>query len=118
MTFIDFLMIGIGGFFGAIIRNLISTYLNCPGEIPKGTLVVNLAGALLIGVVFGLEIPHMWTLLLASGLAGALTTFSTMNKELIELWRNDKKKPATLYFLLTYGGGITLATIGYYISII
>ncbi len=118
MTFIDLWMIGIGGFFGAIIRNLISTYLNRQGEIPRGTLVVNLAGALLIGFVFGLEIPQMWTLLLASGLAGALTTFSTMNKELIELWGKDKKKDASLYFLLTYGGGITLATIGYYIAII
>ena len=57
MTLIDFLMIGIGGFFGAIIRYLISTYLNCPGEIPRGTLVVNLAGALLIGFVFGIGNP-------------------------------------------------------------
>lgn len=116
MTSIDFLMIGIGGFFGANIRYLISIFVNRPGEIPRGTLVVNLAGALLIGCVFGMEIPRMWTLLVASGLAGALTTFSTMNKELIELWRNAKKKSALLYFLLTYGGGIILAAIGYYIA--
>ena len=91
MTSIDFLMIGIGGFFGAIIRYFISTSMNRPGEIPRGTLVVNLAGALLIGCIFGMEIPRMWTLLVASGLAGALTTFSTMNKELIELWKSGKK---------------------------
>ena len=118
MTINDFLMIGIGGFFGAVIRNLISTYMNRPGEIPRGTLAVNLAGVFLIGLVFGMEIPRMWTLLLASGLAGALTTFSTMNKELIELWKNDKKNYSSLYFLLTYGGGITLAAIGYYIAAI
>lgn len=116
MTIIDFWMIGIGGFFGAVIRYFISTSMNRPGKFPKGTLAVNLAGALLIGFVFGMEIPRMWTLLVASGLAGAMTTFSTMNKELIELWRNDRKKHASLYFLLTYGGGIILAAIGYYIA--
>jgi len=114
MTSIDFLMIGIGGFFGAIIRYVISTSMNRAGKFPRGTLVVNLVGALLIGLVFGMEIPRMWTLLFASGLAGALTTFSTMNKELIELWRNAKKDSALRYFLLTYGGGIILAAIGYY----
>ena len=98
MTSIDFLMIGIGGFFGAIIRYFISTIMNRPGEIPRGTLVVNLAGALLIGFIFGMEIPRMWTLLFASGLAGALTTFSTMNKELIELWRNGEKKSCFTVF--------------------
>ena len=116
MTIIDFLIIGIGGFFGAVIRYSISIYMNRPGGIPRGTLAVNLAGALLIGIVFGMEIPLMWTLLVASGLAGALTTFSTMNKELIELWKNGKKNHASLYFLLTYGGGIILAAIGYYIA--
>lgn len=116
MTSIDFLMIGIGGFFGAVIRFYISTFMNRPGKIPRGTLAVNLVGALLIGLVFGMEIPRIWTLLLASGLAGALTTFSTMNKELIELWRSDEKRHASLYFLLTYGGGIILAAIGYYIA--
>jgi len=116
MTSIDFLMIAIGGFFGAIIRYVISITLNRSGEIPRGTLVVNLAGALVIGFVFGMEIPLMWTLLVASGLAGALTTFSTMNKELIELWRNDQKKHAVNYLLYTYGGGLGLVVVGYVVG--
>ncbi len=116
MTLIDCLMIGIGGFIGAISRYWISVNMNHSGKFPVGTLAVNLVGALLIGFVFGLEISRIWTLLLASGLTGALTTFSTMNKELIELWKNGKKNYASLYFLLTYGGGITLAAIGYYIA--
>lgn len=116
MTFIDFLMIGIGGFFGAVIRYFISTYMNRPGKFPRGTLAVNLAGALLIGFLFGMEIPRIWVLLLASGLAGALTTFSTMNKEMIELWRNDEKKQAVNYLLFTYGGGLALVVVGYVVG--
>ena len=98
MTFLEIVMVGIGGFFGAIIRYWTAKKMNHSASIPSGTLVVNLIGALLIGLVFGLEISRVWTLLLASGLAGALTTFSTLNKELIELWRNGERKHAVTVF--------------------
>ncbi|MBE1555433.1 fluoride efflux transporter CrcB [Sporosarcina limicola] len=113
MTLVDILMVGIGGFFGAVIRYLISKNMNHSDGIPTGTLLVNLIGSLLIGIVFGMELSRMWTLLIASGLAGALTTYSTVNKELIRLWKNNHKNHALIYFLLTYGGGLTFAAIGY-----
>lgn len=116
MTFLDVVMVGIGGCVGAILRYLISTKLNRFTNIPLGTLLVNLVGSLLIGIVFGMELPRPMTLLLASGLAGALTTFSTLNKELIELWRDAKKNRAVRYFLLTYGGGILLVVVGYWVG--
>ncbi len=116
MTFVDFVMIGMGGFFGAITRYFISIKMNGSTKIPMGTLVVNLAGSLLIGIVLGMEASRAMTLLLASGLAGALTTFSTMNKELIEQWRRDKKKQAVAYLLFTYGGGLALAVVGYVVG--
>ena len=118
MTYLELLMIGFGGFLGAIIRYFMSTRMNQSGRVPVGTLTVNLAGAFLIGCVFGLELSRIWTFFLASGLAGALTTFSTMNKELIELWRNDHKKKALLYVLITYCGGIILALFGYHLGAI
>lgn len=118
MTYLELVMIGIGGFIGAVTRYFISTRMNQSERIPVGTLTVNLIGAFLIGCVFGLELSKMWTFFLASGLAGALTTFSTLNKELIELWRNDHKKKALLYVLLTYFGGIILALLGYYLGAI
>ena len=100
MTIFELSMIGVGGFLGAVIRYSISTYFNRPKQIPMGTLIVNLAGALLIGCVFGLELSRIWTFFLASGLAGALTTFSTLNKEIIELWEGKKKKEAVLYVVV------------------
>lgn len=115
MTFLDIVMVGIGGFFGAVIRFEMAKKMNRSVGIPAGTLAVNWIGALLIGLVFGLELSKGWTLLLASGLAGALTTFSTLNKELIELWRNGEKKNAICYLVLTYGGGVTLAALGYFL---
>ena len=116
MTFFELLMVGIGGFFGAVTRYFISSKMNGEKTLPMGTLLVNLTGSLLIGIILGLGLPLWVKLLLVSGFAGALTTFSTMNKELIELWKNDKKHQTVLYLLLTYGGGIALAALGYYIA--
>ncbi|WP_342537709.1 CrcB family protein [Sporosarcina sp. FSL K6-1540] len=113
MTFVDLLMIGIGGFSGAVIRYFISAKMNEQDGLPAGTLLVNLAGSLMIGVVFGLELPLWATLLFASGFAGALTTFSTMNKELLIMWENGRKRNAVLYLLLIYISGIGLAFLAY-----
>jgi len=117
MTFLELSAVGFGGFLGAVIRYSISMRMNRPGRIPVGTLTVNLVGAFLIGCVFGLELSVIWTFFLASGLAGALTTFSTMNKELIELWGNGQKQKALLYVFITYCGGIVLALSGYYLGL-
>ncbi|MEK4404530.1 CrcB family protein [Sporosarcina sp. FSL K6-6792] len=116
MTFVDLLMIGIGGFSGAVIRYYISAKMNKQDGFPAGTLLVNLAGSLLIGVIFGLELPLWATILFASGFAGALTTFSTLNKELLVMWGNGRKRNAVLYLLLIYISGIGLAFLGYLVG--
>jgi CrcB protein len=115
MTFLELSMIGLGGFLGAIIRYFISKNMNRAENIPVGTLLVNLAGCLLIGCVFGMELSTLWTFFLTSGLAGALTTFSTLNKEVLELWKLNKKIEAISYMSITFGAGILLAFVGYMI---
>lgn len=116
MTLYEVLMVGLGGFLGAVIRHIISRHLNQAMKIPIGTLTVNLTGALLIGFVFGLGLPVAWSYLLASGLAGALTTFSTMNNELLQLWKGGAKGKATIYLLSSYLLGIGFAYTGYSVS--
>lgn len=118
MTMPELALISCGGFLGAVIRYFISRKMNVGQRIPIGTLTVNFAGSLLIGIVFGMELPKAWTLFMASGFAGALTTFSTLQKETILLWhgKENNKKAALIYMLFTYGGGITLALTGYLIG--
>lgn len=113
MTLVEMSMIGAGGFIGAILRYCLSRKMNRE-KFPYGTLVVNLIGAFLIGMVLGLGLSRIWVLFLASGLAGALTTFSTLHKELIGLWQCEKLT-AISYVMITYGGGLLLAWIGYMI---
>ena len=116
MNYLEMIMIGIGGFSGAIIRYIVSKYLNHGNRIPMGTLIVNLAGSFLIGCIFGLELSRLWTLFFAAGLAGALTTFSTFTKELIEQWQRGEKREAAQYLLITYIAGLLFTVIGYLIT--
>lgn len=113
MTIVEVFVIGLGGFFGAIIRFLVAQKLNADDGFPFGTLIVNLAGSFLIGLIVGVGLPKIWMFLLVAGFMGALTTFSTVQKEVIERWRNGQRKQAISYIVLTYGGGLLLAMLGY-----
>lgn len=81
------LIIGCGGFFGAILRYLIAgwVYSLSGGGFPLGTLLVNLIGSFLLGLVLGLAdhlVLHPQVMLfLTIGLLGAFTTFSTLSYE-------------------------------------
>lgn len=109
------LLVGIAGFIGAIIRYIISKKLNksTRGAFPFGTLLVNLVGAFLLGMLVGGQAGEFYMLLIGTGLLGSITTFSTLNKELYIL----QKYPTTwlMYFLITYVGGIVFAYVGYLI---
>jgi len=88
------LAIGIGGFFGAISRFLISTFLQkaVGSFFPIGTLGVNIIGSFLIGFLilyFENIISPNQKALLITGFLGALTTFSTFSYETIIMLQND-----------------------------
>jgi CrcB protein len=66
----------VGGCLGALARAGVAAVL----PMPWATLLVNVAGAFLLGVVVTRS-PR----LLGTGFCGAFTTFSTMQVELLEL---------------------------------
>ncbi|MGN7388060.1 fluoride efflux transporter CrcB [Sporosarcina sp. SAFN-015] len=116
MTVVEAVVIGAGGFVGAILRFFISAKMNKEEGFPIGTLIVNLTGSFLIGLILGFELPLLWAVFLASGLMGALTTFSTLMKELIQLWKRNQRKKSILYSVLTLGLGAFLAYLGFIIG--
>lgn len=84
-------LVGLGGFFGAIARYLVDGWVTerAGATFPFGTLVVNLSGAFVLGLLFALTIER--GLLPATvrppvfvGFIGAYTTFSTLA---LESWR-------------------------------
>ncbi len=86
------LAVGLGGFVGAIARYLLTLWLiKVAGRaFPWGTLLVNVLGCLLIGLLMQLALSRPWfsaplRLLLVTGFLGSLTTFSTFSFETLDL---------------------------------
>src|SRR5688572_4313096 len=81
------LLVGVGGFVGANIRYGIAAWsVRRHGQhFPIGTLIANLTGSLLMGLILGLIDDRELRLLLASGFLGAETTFSTFAVETVML---------------------------------
>ncbi len=112
------LAIVIGGMIGALARAaLIEALPHSPGTWPWATFTANLVGAFLLGVVVTRHDhyaakPH-WRPFLGTGLAGALTTFSTLQVELLDLLDGGHEALAAGYALtsIVLGlGAVTLAT--------
>ena len=60
-----------------------------PGTV-LGTLAVNVAGSLLLGLLLGArDVPAEVVALVGTGFCGTLTTFSTLQLELVELVRSE-----------------------------
>ena len=93
---IELLLIGLGGFIGAILRYAIGGWVQTSfPDFPAGTLAVNLIGSYLISVImFGVEDRNLftpnWRIFLAIGLMGSFTTMSTFNFETFKLAQNGQ----------------------------
>lgn len=104
---INCLMVGIGGFFGSILRYLISLIpLGEQNTFPYKTLITNVAGAFLIGLVVALSLKNVnisekYILLLKTGFCGGFTTFSTFSQESVSLIQGGKVLLAVLYIALS-----------------
>jgi len=84
-------LIGLGGAAGAVTRYLVDSWVaqRTAAAFPWGTLVVNVSGSFILGILFALAVerdilPAQSRLPLMVGFIGAYTTFSTL---MLESWR-------------------------------
>ncbi len=116
----DVLLIGAGGFIGAVLRYLVglsTKIFKNELPLPLGTLIVNVVGCLLIGILATLAeegnvITPQARNFLVIGILGAFTTFSTFGYESIALLRNESlfRFIANLVVQLVLGLGAVVMT--------
>lgn len=110
--------VAIAGFAGAVARYSLGFAFPDGGEasFPWATLAVNLAGSLLLGLLFGIasrrKLPTWFKEAVGTGFLGAFTTFSTFNGQLWLLWKHQAYAPAIGYALASGVGGWLLAAAG------
>lgn len=80
-------------------------------EVPRGTLLVNVVGSFVLGVVV-IVAADPWRAGLATGLCGALTTFSALGLQLDRSLEARAFRAAATYVLLTLVLGLGAAELG------
>jgi CrcB protein len=101
----DILLVGLGGFAGAIARYVAGGWIlhqTLGAKFPWSTFAVNVSGCLLMGLLSGLAERLEWftpqtRLLLLTGLLGSFTTFSAFSLETVYLLRRGEIWTAGLY---------------------
>jgi CrcB protein len=103
-----------GGFAGALARAGVAEGLpHAAGSWPWATLAVNLAGALVLGWVATRLAPGARARsLLGPGFCAALTTFSTMQLELLQMLDEERFALAAGYALASVAGGLLAVAAG------
>jgi CrcB protein len=136
MTFDRWLLIAVGGAVGAVARYALASWaqqrlgaaagvqLASAGphitHFPWGTLCVNMAGCVLLGLLAGANEAATLDVrlrdLLAIGLLGAFTTFSTFSLEGVHLLRHGHWAMAGGYLAASVFGGLALAGGGFWLG--
>lgn len=116
----ELLLVGSGGALGSVARYLVSGWVQRAfGPVqgfPLGTLVVNVTGSLLIGLLAGLvlfrHLPGAGArLFLVVGLLGGYTTFSAFSLETVVLLRAGQVSAALLNVALQVGLGLAATAV-------
>ena len=114
-----FAAVGLGAACGAWLRWGLSVWLaGAHGKLPLGTLVTNLGGGYLIGLLMGVfaSMPQLspeWRLFAITGFLGGLTTFSTFSGEAMVLLQRGDYGLAAAHSALHLGGSIACCIAGF-----
>jgi CrcB protein len=116
---LSWLAVGLGAAIGAWLRWGLSLWLvNMHSKLAVGTLVANLGGGYLIGVLLGFFAgsPHLspeWRLFAITGFLGGLTTFSTFSGEAMVLLQRGDYGWAAAHSVLHLAGSIVCCIAGF-----
>ena len=114
------LIVGTGSFIGGAMRYLLSTLMKnvCGQGFPWGTLMVNLLGCFLFGMLFAVfgkssATDNTLYLLLTTGICGGFTTFSTFANESVQMLQQGNTWGFVGYVATSVVAGLALIALGY-----
>lgn len=114
-----YLLMLAGAAIGAPARYLIDRAVQTRHQtlMPWGTMSVNIAGSLVLGLLVGLDVHHdvpaPVALGLGVGFCGTLTTFSTFSYETLRLYETGARTQAILNVVVSITAALGAVTIGY-----
>jgi len=117
--FMNCLVVFMGAGTGGVLRYLLSRFVTgaMPDGFPLGTLLVNLIGCLIIGLLSGIfghfVIQPNIRLLVFTGFLGGFTTFSAFGLETFNLFKDSEIRAGILNILITNIAGIGLVIAGF-----
>ena len=113
------LIVGLGGAAGSMLRYAVHKIFpaQSAAAFPSATLMVNIAGCLLIGMLWSMVSRSLtWNeemkLLLMNGFCGGFTTFSAFTLEGIGLLKENKTSLFFVYLTASVVGGLLATFIG------
>ena len=108
----------LAGALGAVARYSVHTLVQSrvAGLFPFGTVVVNLSGSFVLGVIAGLAIYHGLDpdvrVVVGTGFVGAYTTFSSFSYETLGLLEDGAPRAALVNAFGSIAAGLLAATAG------
>jgi CrcB protein len=99
---------------GAVARFLLDSAIagRFGRDFPYGTLVVNLSGAFVLGLLTGLALSHDAALVAGTAAVGSYTTFSTWMYETQRLDEERQHRSAALNVVVSIALGVAAAALG------
>ena len=120
----NIMLVALGGAAGSVARYLLSKVVQdtAASAFPWGTMAVNVAGCLLIGLLYGLaasdgaRLGADMKLMLTVGFCGGFTTFSAFSGETLGLLQSGRLGLALLNALLSIVGCALTAGVGFLLT--
>lgn len=126
MNPLELVLIAVGGGVGSAVRFLLDGLVKTRvarsriAGFPLGTLLINVSGSLLLGLITGLgqagTIPLPAVAVLGTGMMGGYTTFSTASVETVQLLRSGTPGLAVLNGLGMLVVSVGAAALGLWIG--